>query len=189
MREKRRSALTKALTDADPHVREAAGTALDLLEGLDNLPQLLTQLTTGDRKARIAAVYALGRIHSSKIFLPLLEALKSKDPDLRTAAARILGEKHHPKTLAPLVNALDDPEISVVTEIATALGQFSDPRLPKVLDPLIRREEQIALAAIDALGKIGLPEGEDVLIMALTDSRPSLRSHAATALGMLRLTS
>ncbi len=187
MREKRRTALTKALTDADPLVSEAAGTALELLEGLDNLPQLLAQLATGDRKTRIATVYALGRIHSSKVFVPLLEALKSKDPDLRTAAARTLGEKHHPKTLAPLVNALDDPENAVVTEIATALAQFNDPRLPKVLSPLIGRDEQIALAAIDAIGQIGFPEGEEALIIALTDSRPLLRSHAATALGKLRL--
>ena len=187
MLEKRKSALKEALTDNDPEVREAAATALDQLEGLSELPQLLAQLVAGDRRTRIAVVYALGRIHSGKVFVPLLQALKSEDPDLRTAAARILGEKHHPKTLAPLVKALDDPEAGVVSEIVTALGQFHDPRLPKVLGSLVGREEQIALAAIDSLGKLGSHEGEDALLKALKDSHPRLRCHAALALGRLRL--
>jgi HEAT repeat protein len=187
MLEKRKKALKDALADSEPSVRDAAAAALDQLEGLDNLPQLLTQLAEGDRRTRIAVVYALGRIQSSKIFVPLLEALKADDPDLRSVAARILGEKRHPKTLGPLVKALAEPEVGVAAEIATALGQFDDPRLPKVLGSLIKREEQIALAAIDSIGKIGLPDGEDALLAALTDERPALRSHAATALGKLKL--
>lgn len=187
MPEKRKNALKEALSDSDPRVREAAATALDRLEGLSGLPQLLEQLATGDRATRIAAVYALGMLHSSRIFIPLLEALKSDDADLRNAAARILGEKHHPKTLAPLVKALNDPETGVIAEIATALGHFNDPRLPKVLGSLIGREEQVALAAIDSMGKMGAPEGEDTLIKALADKRPSVRSHAAMALGRLGL--
>ena len=187
MLEERKTALIKVLSDSDPHVREAAGEALNLLEGASELPHLLIQLAKGDRGTRIAVVYALGRIHSSHIFVPLLEALKAEDPDLRTAAAHILGEKRHPKTLAPLVKALDDQEAGVVTEVATALGQFPDPRLPKILEPLIEREEQIALAAINSIGAIGLPEGEEPLLKALTDNRPSVRSHAAMALGKLML--
>ena len=187
MLNKRKNALKEVLTDDDPQVREAASNALDQLEGLSDLPQLLNQLATGDRAARIAVVYALGKLQSNKIFIPLLETLKSKDPDLRTATVRILGEKHHPKTLAPLVKAHEDPEVGVVTEIAIALGKFQDPRLPKVLGSLIRREEQVALAAIDSLGEIGYPEGEDSLLKALNDSRPALRSHAARALGKLGL--
>ncbi len=187
MPDRREKALQTALSDVDPEVREAAAISLDQLEGLRDLPQLLDQLATGDRRTRIAMVYALGKIHSSKIFVPLLEALKSEDPDLRSAAAQIIGEKHHPKTLAPLVKALEDPEVGVVAEVATALGQFPDPRLSKLLGTLISREEQIALAAIDSIGRIGYPEGEDALLKALSDSRPALRIHAAAALGKLSL--
>ncbi len=187
MLEKRKKALKEALTDTDPLVREAASTALDQIEGLSELPQLLTLLATGDRRTRIAMVYALGRIHSVKVFVPLLEALRADDPDLRAASARILGEKHHPKTLAPLLQALDDPEAGVAAEVVTALGQFSDSRLPKLLAALVSREEQVALAAIDSIGTIGFPDGEDTLLKALADNRPALRRHAAIALGKLRL--
>jgi HEAT repeat protein len=187
MLEQRKNALKKALTDPDPDVRETAATALDLLEGLNELPDLLAQLAGGDRASRIAAVYALGKIHSSKIFIPLIESLKAQDADLRVAAARILGEKHHPKTLSPLVEALEDQATGVVAEVVTAIGQFHDPRLPQLLGPLIKREEQVALAAIDAIGRMGYPDGENHLIQALFDERPALRKQAARALGMLRL--
>jgi len=187
MLELRRTALKKALTDSEPQVREAAGAALDQLEGLSELPQLLVQLKAGDRATRIAAVYALGRIHSSKVFIPLLEALKTEDADQRIVAARVFGEKHHPKTLAALISALKDPEIGVVAEVVTAIGQFQDSRLPEILNPLIEREDQIALATIDALGQLGFPDGETALIKALTDARPTVRRHAAIALGRLRL--
>lgn len=186
MLKRRRTAIKKALEDDDPQVRAAAATALDQLEALDELPQLLAQLTGKNRRNRIAAAHALGKVHSSKVFIPLLEALKSEDPDLRAVVARILGEKRHPKTLAPLVKALDDKEVGVVAEIATALGQFQDPRLPKVLSSLIGREEQVALAAIEALGEIGLPDGEDALLRALNDTRPRLRCKAALALAKLQ---
>ncbi len=187
MIEKRKTALLNALKDSDAQVRVSATLALDQLEGLADLSQLLSQLSEGDRSSRIAAAYALGKIHSSKVFAPLLKALKSDDPDLRTAAVQVLGEKGHPKTLPHLVQALNDPEPGVVTEIARALGNFNDSRLPKVLASLMKREEQIVLAAIDSMGDTGLAACEEALLEALKDQRPQLRSQAALALGKLQL--
>lgn len=185
MPKKRTSALKRALEDPDTQVRAAAAEALDRIEALSDLPRLINQLTGPDRSQRIAAAYALGKVQSGKVFPPLLDALKSDDPDLRTVVASILGEKRHPKTLPHLVKALSDPEVAVVAELTKALGRFQDSRLPKVFGSLLGREEQIALAALDALGEQGRPEAEELLLKALEDQRPALRRQAAQALGKL----
>lgn len=182
----RKQALQKALSDADESVRQAAASSLDALEARESIDVLLSQLKSGDRGRQVAAIYALERINSPKIFLPLLEALKSKDPDLRAAVAQVLGSKRHPKTLGPLVKALTDPEPGVQVEIVRALSGFSDRRIPATLEPLLKKSDEVALAAVEALGTLGFSEGEATLIRALADQRPRIRRAAAEALGQLQ---
>ncbi|PLX94134.1 MAG: hypothetical protein C0619_03470 [Desulfuromonas sp.] len=181
-----KQALQKALSDGDEGVRQAAAVSLDALEGREHLDELLAQLKGDDRGQRIAAAYALERVSSTKIFIPLLEALKSQDSDLRAAVAQVLGGKRHPKTLGPLVKALADPEPGVQVEIIKALSGFSDRRIPACLEPLLKKGEEVSLAAIEALGVLGFAEGEKGLIQALEDQRPRVRRAAAEALGRLQ---
>lgn len=187
MSQVRKQALQKALADSDPAVRQSAAASLDALEAREQLDMLLHQLQDGERGQRIAAAYALERIHSPKVFIPLLEAMKSQDPDLRSAAAQVLGAKCHPKTLSPLVKALADPEPGVQVEVVRALSGFSDRRIPPVLAPLLRQGDEVALAAITALGALGFSEGEAALVAALDDERVLIRKAAAEALGRLEI--
>lgn len=186
MSTERIQALQKALGDADETVRQAAAASLDALEARTSLDVLLEQLTGDDRGARVSAAYALGRISSPKVFMPLLEALKHEDPDLRAAVAQVLADKQHPKTIGPLVKALADPEPGVQVEIIKALAGFSDRRIPACLEPLLGRADEVALTAVQALGRLGFPEGEGPLLKALTDQRPRIRQAAAEALGKLQ---
>lgn len=186
MSRERKQALQKALSDADDSVRQAAASSLDSLEARESLEVLLTQLIGGDRGQQIAAVYALELISSPKVFLPLIEALKSPDSDIRAAVAQVLASKRHPKTLGPLVKALPDPEPGVQVEIIKALARFSDRRVPACLKPLVKKTDEVALAAIEALGTLGFAEGEAALIQALSDERPRIRRAAAEALGQLQ---
>lgn len=186
MSQERKKALQKVLSDADESVRQAAASSLDALEAREGLEDLLEQLKSGDRGQQVAAVYALELINSPKIFLPLLEALKSKDPDIRAAVARVLGDKSHPKTLGPLVKALPDSEPGVQVEIIKALSGFDDRRIPSCLEPLMDKTDEVALAAIKALGKLGFAEGEAALFNALKDERATIRRAAAEALGQLQ---
>lgn len=187
MLENRRSALQAMLNDPQPEVREAAAAALEVIEAVADLEQLLDRLQHGLRGERIAAAFALERVNSAKIFPPLLESLKSADPDLRLVAVKVLGGKKHPKTTAALVKMLDDPESGIQAETARVLAGFADRRLPGFLAPLLEREEQIALAAIEALGRLAFPEGEEPLLGALRDQRPAVRAKAAEMLGKLHL--
>jgi len=186
MSQERNQALQKALSDEDEAVRQAAASSLDTLEAREGIDTLLEQLRSGERGQQIAAVYALGKIHSPKVFIPLLDTLKSTDPDLRASAAQVLAEKRHPKTLGPLVKALADPEPGVQVEIVRALAVFSDRRILTCLEPLLKKSDEVAQAAIEAIGTLGFAEGEAPLIAALRDTRPRIRRAAAVALGQLQ---
>lgn len=183
---RRCSALRAMLNDPQAEVRQAAADSLDALEAVADLDQLLGRLQHGARAQRIAAAYALERINAAKIYPPLLEALNSADADLRLVVVKVLGSKRHPKTLAALVKMLNDPEPGIQVEAARVLAGFTDRRLPEYLEPLLRRDEQVALAAIETLGLLAFPEGEEPLLGALRDQRPTVRAKAAEMLGKLR---
>lgn len=181
----RRKALQGLLDDPDVELQQAAAASLDAIEAAENLDVLLARLKTGNRGERIAAAFALERVSASRVFPPLLEILQSNDADLRLVAVQVLGAKKHPKTLGPLVKMLEDPEPGVQVEAARALAGFADRRLPGYLAPLLKQQEQVALAAIGALGILAFPEGEQPLLEALQDERVAVRRKAAQMLGRL----
>jgi HEAT repeat protein len=187
MLKKRLSALRAMLNDPHAEVRQAAASSLDSLDALSNLEVLLDKLQNGARSERIAAAYALERVSSNKVFPPLLAALKSADADLRLVVVKVLGAKKYPKTLPELVKLLNDPEAGIQAETALVLAGFGDRRLPEYLAPLLQREEQVALAAIEAIGSLAFPEGEAVLLEALRDQRVTVRAKAAAMLGKLHV--
>lgn len=187
MLENRRNALRSMLNDPQLEVRQAASASLDVLDAVADLDPLLDKLQHGERSEKLAAAFALERVNSAKIFPPLLEALKSDDPDLRLVVVKVLGIKKHPKTLGALVKVLDDSESGIQTEAARVLAGFADRRLPEYLAPLLQREEQVALAAIETLGQLAFPEGEEPLLEALRDQRAAVREKAAEMLGKIHI--
>jgi len=188
MLEDRRQALLPLLADENPEIQQAAATTLDALDAVANLDQLLQQLQSGTRGERIAAAFALEQINVSGVFPPLLAALQDGDPDLRVVVVQVLGSKKHPKTIGPLVKMLADPEPGVQVETIRVLAGFGDRRLCDYLAPFVAvADEQVAVAAIEALGTLTFPEGEKPLLAALRDSRPRVRLLATKMLGRLGL--
>ncbi len=187
MLKNRQNALRAMLNDPQLEVRQAAAASLDALEAVADLDQLLDKLQRGERSEKISAAFALERVNTARIFPPLLDALKCDDPDLRLVVVKVLGMKKHPKTLAALIKMLDDSESGVQTETARVLAGFADRRLPEYLAPLLARGEQVALAAIETLGALAFPEGEEALLEALRDQRAVVREKAAEMLGKLHI--
>lgn len=187
MLEDRRNALRALLDDPQVEVQQAAAASLDAIEAVADLDRLLNRLQHGGRGEQIAAAFALERVNSAKIFPPLLAALQGSDPDLRLVVVQVLGGKKHPKTIGALIKLLDDPEGGIQAETARVLAGFADRRLPDYLAPLLKRHEQVALAAIEALGELAFPEGEGPLLEALQDERVAVRCKAAEMLGKLHL--
>jgi len=183
----RRSALRSLLLDPDVDVRQAAASALDVVEAVADFDRLLTVLRNGERIERLEAVYALGKLNHKRVYPALLETIKAEDSELRLLAVKVLGEKKHPKTVAALVKLLDDPEPAVQIEVARVLGGFADPALLAVLGPLICRQEELALTALDSIAELNAAEGEQVVLTAIRDSRPPIRAKAAQVLACLPL--
>ncbi|SHJ30866.1 HEAT repeat-containing protein [Malonomonas rubra DSM 5091] len=183
----RRSALRSMLLDPDADVRQAAATALDVVEAVADFDRLLSVLRNGERVERLEAVYALGKLNHKRVYPALLEALKADDAEMRLLAVKVLGEKKHPKTVAALIKLLDDPELAVQVEVARVLGGFGDPALLAVLGPLVCRQEELALVALDAIGELNSADGEQVVFTAIRDKRSAVRAKAAQILACLPL--
>lgn len=185
MSKKRINALRAMLNDPQPEVRQAAAASLDALEAIADLDRLLEKLRTGETGERIAAAFSLERVNADRVYPALMSALESEEPGLRLVAVKVLGSKKHPKTLAALLAMLDDPELGIQAQTARVLGGFADQRLLEHLVPLLVRDEQVALAALDAIGQLRFPEGEVALFTALRDQRSPVRAKAAELLGTL----
>jgi HEAT repeat protein len=188
MLEERRQLLKEALGDSDEGVRLAAAAALENLESVLSLEQILSALNSENRGIRIRAIYALERVNSPKVFPPLQSALKNPDADVRSAAVQVLGKKKNPKILGSLVRHLKDPHPAVRVHTAEALGNFSDRRLVPYLGAMVAaKDAELVLGAVRSLGAIGAPEAEKYLIPLVKDPRPAVRREAVGALGILSL--
>ncbi len=187
MQNERWQALKQMLKDDSPEVRNAAAEALEQLESLLCVDEVIASMGSGARGRRIQAIFSAQQIDSSRIFQPLLKQLEDMDADIRVAAVQVLGHKRHPKTLGELVKRLKDPDSSVRYYAAEALGGFGDKRLISYLAPLLGgADSNLASCAAGALGSIGAPEAQGPLLKALEDKRPEVRAAAARALGKLR---
>lgn len=188
MLEERRRLLKEALSDPDEGVRFAAAVALEQLESVLSLEQILGILESESRGDRIRAIFALEKVNAPQAFPPLLAALKNSDADIRAAAVQVLGKKKNPKVLGSLVRHLKDPSPAVRVHAAEALAHFSDRRLVPYLAALLAAQDaELVCSAVRSLGAIGAPEAEKHLISLLKDSRPAVRREAIGSLGLLSL--
>lgn len=186
MFEKRRQALCEALRDADEDVRQAAAEALERLETVQGLDEILQILKSGNRGQQVRAIFALEKVQSTRVFPPLLAALKVADADIRCAAIQVLAQKRHAKVMEYLVRHLKDPHPAVRVHAACALGNYTDRRLvPFLVAVLESSDEELVVAALDSLGRLAFAEAENAILDHMHDRRLCVRRAAVKALGCL----
>ncbi len=159
-------ALTGALLEA------TLGTQKDsaLLLGLFKRPEAARPLVLalGDRDLREAAMQALTMIGA-----PAAETLAACAPDLESELRadayallpRLGPAASDPRVQALLAEALDDEAAEAAAAAAGALGEVGD---REALAPLLRalgREEAVAHAAADALGRLGARHYDEVRVL------------------------
>jgi HEAT repeat protein len=175
------------------------GTALKALgvfgpEAKGALPVLTEALiNTPDSNSRESVADLLGDIGpEAQDAVPALRTrlLQDIDPSVRRKAAAALGTigLADSKVIEDLSQALKDPDPRVGQQAAAALGQFRQqakdaiPHLVKALgDPRVR------LAAVDALGRIGVADKEAVQALLRTLVDPDKKVHEWAHVALARI--
>lgn len=181
--------LRPLLKDPVSEVRVAAAEAIEKLEAISSVDEILATLKTGDMGARIGAIYALGEIGGEKVLPPLVYCARRPEVDIRSAAAAVLGKLALPAALAVLVELLDDENPTVQGRAIDALQHF--PATPDILtklrtflsvsDGVLEAEAAITLALLNDLPSLRQIE------TLLTSPHASTRQSAATALSRMPL--
>ncbi|MGZ3407411.1 MAG: HEAT repeat domain-containing protein, partial [Polyangia bacterium] len=159
-------ALTTALLEATLGTQKDAALMLGLFKRPEAARPLV--LALGDRDLREAAMQALTMIGA-----PAAETLAACAPDLESELRadayallpRLGPAASDPRVQALLAEALDDEAAEAAAAAAGALGDVGD---REALAPLLRalgREEAVAHAAADALGRLGARHYDEVRVL------------------------
>ncbi|HEX6836166.1 MAG TPA: HEAT repeat domain-containing protein, partial [Polyangia bacterium] len=163
-------ALTTALLEATLGTQRDAALMLGLFKRPEAARPLV--LALGDRELREAAMQALAMIGA-----PAAETLAACAPDLESELRadayallpRLGPAASDPRVQALLAEALDDEAAEAAAAAAGALGEVGD---REALAPLLRaidrwsaRDEAVAHAAADALGRLGARHYDEVRVL------------------------
>jgi hypothetical protein len=185
--QRRIQALRPLLRDTTPEVRDAAAGAIERLEGISSLDEILLSLKRGDMGTRIKAIYSLGVIGGERVIPALVYCTRRPEEDIRAVAVEVLGSLGNTATLPALLERLDDRSAAIQARAIAALGNFSaTPELHGQLRPFLdaddgSREAEAALA----LARLGDHSSAARIEALLASPHPSTRQAAAIALSIL----
>jgi HEAT repeat protein len=113
----------------------------------------------GLRNIAMETYRALGcKAHTS-----LISLLSDRDADVRVFSASLLGDVNDREAIAGLIGALDDAEVNVRVAAAEALGKIGDEETVCDLASALNGSPWEAMAAIEAIGRIGGDRARQVL--------------------------
>lgn len=199
-----RQIYTRFLADPDGRVRRSAIAGLEELFGADNhefLEPALQMLNDADSEVRVQVLLALVDDDNFEKLAPAVEALaqllKQESPYHRAQGVQILGDLAYfktarslnsvSKTLFQLTGYLADPADQVRLQTALALEKISTNKLAdQTAELLIQRMndlvtdpvERVRQAALTVFGRLGREEAYPLLLKALTDTSPQIRTTA-----------
>jgi HEAT repeat protein len=181
--------LRPLLKDPAPEVRNAAAEAIEKLEAVISIEDILVTLKTGNMGARIGAIYALGEIGGEKVLPPLVYCARRPEEDIRSASVAVLGKLAATAVLPVVVERLEDESPAVQSRAIAALRNFAVP--PDILDTL-RSFLNATDGMLEAEAAVTLAVLKDNFsldqIQSLLDSRhASTRQAAAIAMSLMPL--
>lgn len=198
------SELTTLLEQSVPPAASAsAAWVLGELRATGSAKTIVAALRKGTL-APVSALHALSFAGTAEQLSIVLEFVNDPSPTTREEALRAgaaLLDPAHPdgRAVEPLAATLKNPRLSPHerASVATLLGRTGAPRAATELVGLVNaKDEDLRLAAIDALGALGTAntsgpaqaattEGvaDDALVSLLVDADPAVRLRAAIALG------
>jgi HEAT repeat protein len=152
---------------------------------------LLTALDDENKKVRLEAIYTLGVIAGASgaplkdvDAARLIKALDHYDPVIRTGAARVIGRLQVKSAGDGLLKAVNDSSEQVRFASIRALGEIGETRAVQALTEQLNYygKGEGALAALEALARIGNASSVTVFQERLADKDPLLRRAAVEGL-------
>jgi HEAT repeat protein len=187
-------AFAAAVTPGSPD-SEAAALVIDAIgspvrgSSDEDAAFLCSLLSSAEASVRSAALSALSVVGGEFALEPVVFALSDEEPDVRLAAARALGRMRDEDgsvigfdRLVELSRREDDPRLRGAS--ARALGDSGDPRALAPLGALVKAEPMVAVAALEALGRIVDPGRTELYIEALAHSDAEVVKAALRALSV-----
>jgi HEAT repeat protein len=184
-----------AAVSPDSQEAEAAALVIEALgppvrgSADEDVAFLCSLLSSARPSVRGAALAALAVVGGELALDPVVFALSDEEPDVRLAAARALGrmrDEHGSvvgfERLVELSRRDDDPKLRAAA--ARALGDSADPRALAPLGALIKSEPMVAVAALEALGRIVDPQRTELYIEALSHPDAEVVKAALRALSV-----
>lgn len=173
--------LSRALRDSAPEVRCEAASALG--DELDEraLPALIEALADQSEAVQVAAIKALKKIGGSAAIAPLVKCFFRGSARVKWSAAQALKAlQWKPETAEEKIQwFIANGEFHMLPAFGAAVIK----PLKAVLDTLSFEQR---VAAVGALESIADPSAEELLVWALSDQHPSVRTAAANALAGFR---
>jgi HEAT repeat protein len=172
-----------------PHIATSAAWVLGDLHATAEEPTIIAAMRRGALPPA-AALHALAGTGGRDAVPVVLEFVGDPSGPVRSeaiAAADALLDPQKPdgRAVEPIAAALRDSKMPDAdrARLARILGRTGAPRAAAVLAPLTAsRDPALSLAAIDALGLLGVAGADDALVAKLSDLHPEVRLHAAVAL-------
>lgn len=187
--------LVALLSDPNPALWDAAGSALARIGDPKSIPQITALLAKGGL-VTVAAARALQWMGEKESAVkPLIKLLASPDPSVRRLSTAILGDLHDLEAVTPIIDLLKDPKVG--NTAIESLGRIGGPQATKALVPLMRKKDGRAIDdgssyvtitvgnASRALALIGDASILPDVIPLLKDPNPLVRGDAAWLLGEL----
>ena len=177
--------LIMALKDSDNDVRESAITALGDIGGKRAIGPLVLALTDADSSVRRTAGVTIQKLNpnwpaseeAQQVIPELRAALDFGDSAIRYAATSVLGR----------MGKLSDktPGVTDGTTVLTAAGQKRRKIFSVFVELLQDPDQDVRLAAVQSLGRLGDPRAASALMTAMSDTDESVRHAAAEAVEFL----
>jgi len=171
--------------DGDENVRRTAVEHLPYLEHEQVVPVLGRALREDTPRVRAAAARALSQLDDPGAAAALLQALADTDPWVRYFAARSVGRHGNYEAIATLTRmAKEDTAGHVRIAAVKAIGEIDGAETVPILAVFAESpEEDLAGAALAALGHSDQPEARMQLLKALRSSDSARRIGAVRGLG------
>ena len=174
--------------DADPARRAAAASALGEFLDTGATPLVMKAAIDSDASVRLAAMGALRRLNDVDSAPTIATALADGDVAVRKAAIDAATHVSGFTDTGAMAKLVSDPDASVRAKACDALAGFKVKGAVGGLAAVSKTDpdEEVRIAAVNALGEIGDASGKSAVEAATSDSSSRVRDAAKVA--QLKLT-